>query len=328
MEFAKSSWDHLFAEQNAMLQCSLSSHFQASSLGPAPSSHYPAAPGVEYWKDEEPYERQVAPSLSTDQPAIRAPPEESFKNLERFLLHEQAPERPNSSTNHMHFSSPHSACVSPMAFWRLTTRELVAFNDAFTHLVEYPHGILQKAGFRWDDFKAEMWFDNPELVFQLDSSMKQLQHTHEIITSGQCEFAQLDFAFISGTGRVKMIALTIVTMGEEVMWLCQEVPEFRRHSIQDVPRMAPLRSASPENGIPHPIPPFVMRKEPPQIPGVPRLRSASFDATLSSNTRGKVAERKLVKVQTRVKKPWDCNLVKFSLKTDRKKRQKPSIAQS
>jgi len=323
MEFAKSSWDHLFAEQNAMLQCS---SFQPS-LGPAPSTHFPAAPGAaEYWKDEEPYERQVAPSLSVDQPPIRPPPDESFKNLERFLLHEQPPERPSISPTHMYFSSPHSACVSPMAFWRLTTRELVAFNDAFTHLVEYPHGILQKAGFRWEDFRAEMWFDNPELVMQLDSSLKHLQHTHELILSGQCEFAQLDFAFISGTGRVKMIALTIVTMGEEVMWLCQEVPELRRHSIQEVPRMSSsLRSM--ENTVPdhlHMPPPFPCRNEP-GAPGVPRLRSASFDATLSSNTRGKGAERKLVKVQTRVKKPWDCNLVKFSLKTDRKKRQKPSL---
>jgi len=314
MEFAKSSWDHLFADQ-------ASSIFPPAQYQQAPPSNFVPSSAAEFWKDEEPYERQVAPSLSVD-PAVNRPQlEDSFKNLEDFLLNNHTTERSSFPATQMYFSTPHTTCVSPMAFWRLSTRELVAFNDAFTQLVEYPHGVLQKAGFRWDDFKAEMWFDNPELVNQLDASMRRLQQINDLMSSGQCEFAQIDFSFISGTGRVKCLALTIVSMSEEVMWLCQEIPEMRRHSMQEMPRVLRTSLSAPPQ-----IPSSNSPSSDFEASSVPRIRSASFDATVSTNSRGTVAERKLVKVQTRVKKPWDCNLVKFSLKTDRKKRQRTSIS--
>jgi len=312
MEFAKASWDHLFADQAPL--------YPPAQFQQAPSTNFVTSCPAEFWKDEEPYERRAGPPLSLDPTTNHPQREDSFKNLEDFLLNNQASDRSNPPTTQMYSTTPHSTCVSPMAFWRLTTRELVAFNDAFTHLVEYPHGVLQKAGFRWDDFKAEMWFDNPELVTQLESSNRRLQQIHELMISGQCEFAQVDFAFISGTGRVKCIALTIVSMSEEVMWLCQEIPEMRRHSVQEIPRVLRTSLCAP----PH----MATSSPTSDVDGasVPRIRSASFDATVSTHTRGAIAERKLVKVQTRVKKPWDCNLVKFSLKTDRKKRQRTSFS--
>jgi len=213
--------------------------------------------------------------------------------------------RASSGTSNVYFSEPPVAFSSAMAFFHLETRELVAFNDSFTRMLEFPIGILQKSGFRFDDFSSEMWAaQNKELAPQLLASMKRLQDVMNSMRMRTAEFAQIDFSFVTGSGRFKTAALTLVAMGNEVMWLAQELSE-RRHS-------APAASAMP-------APALALTPIPTAEPI--RARSASFD-TSSIPPRNTPAEKKLVKIATRVKKPWDENLVKFSLKADRTKRRK------
>jgi hypothetical protein len=215
--------------------------------------------------------------------------------------------RTSSGASNLYFSEPPVAFSSAMAFFNLETRELVAFNDSFTRMVEFPIGILQKSGFRFDDFSSEMWAaQNKELAPELLASTKRLQDIMNSMRMRTAEFAQIDFSFVTGAGRFKTAALTLVAMGHEVMWLAQELSE-RRHS-------APATTPAPALAL-SPIPPVEARG-----------RSVSFDASAvpepARATAATPAEKKLVKIATRVKKPWDENLVKFSLKADRTKRRK------
>jgi hypothetical protein len=313
MEFAKSSWDHLFMDPNGVLACptisaqavlSLNQSSGTVPLFPAPAKDW------EHWRDGEPSASRTpekqAPSFRTPATSsAEAVPHDKFRSLELLLMEET--KRTSGGVSNVYFSEPPAAFSSAMAFFHLDTRELVSFNDSFTRMVEFPVGILQKSGFRFDDFSSEMWAaQNKELAPELLASMKRLQDIMNSMRMRAAEFAQIDFSFVTGAGRYKTAALTLVAMGNEVMWLAQELSE-RRHS-------APAASAAPARP--------TLNLSPVVPSGQIRGRSASFDTSAAPAPRTTPAEKKLVKIATRVKKPWDENLVKFSLKADRTKRRK------
>jgi hypothetical protein len=190
-----------------------------------------------------------------------------------------------------------------MAFWCLATHELVAFNDAFATLTDFPLGVLQISGFRWDD----LWVDSRQAAGEdLRDSITRMRATMDSMKQGRCDYARLEFLFITGSGICKLASLAVVSLGAEVMWCARLIPEQRRYSAIEHPNTcspcqcclcAPQSSATSTPGDP------VHHRN---------TRSQSFDATNSVGIQTKpVVDKK--RVSDRVKKPWDMQLGKFAI---------------
>jgi len=179
-----------------------------------------------------------------------------------------------------------------MAFWRLNSAELVQYNESFGALLDVPADRLQD-GYLWCNIQV---VDQDMRVVSLqdegNNALKAIQEFSSLVMAGTARYSQISFSFFSGRGRLKHMHVTMVAFHEEVLWICSEI------GGDNFVKPAPMirRNVSSAN-------PLV----------------ASQDGESRTLTSSASNERKLVKVATRKKKPWDQNLVKFSLKKMRKR---------
>ena len=201
-----------------------------------------------------------------------------------------------------------------MAFWRLSSAELVQYNESFGTLLDVPaatlqvrmntcvecelrqlaHPRLSQDGYLWCNIQV---VDQDMRIVTLqdegNNALKAVQEFTGLVMAGTARYSQISFSFLSGRGRLKHMHVTMVAFHEDVLWICSEIggdSSFRapapRRPQQAAQQLPSALSASGDSM--------------PLLPPGPN-------------------DRKLVKVATRKKKPWDQNLVKFSLKKMRKR---------
>ncbi len=155
----------------------------------------------------------------------------------------------------------------------------------------------------------------------------------------------MNFSFISAAGRLKHIALTLAAtpVRDEILWLASELGGAEKQPNQHLTHQAhqhpqQQQQQRQQQQQQHHAPrapggqtPDIKRAgkaaaEPVSAPATPTaMRAAHAAAAQPQSAPGTdPMERKLVKVPIRKKKPWDQNLVKFSLKKARKRSKRGS----
>lgn len=130
-----------------------------------------------------------------------------------------------------------------------------------------------------------------------NNALKAIQEFTNLVVAGTARYSQISFSFLSGRGRLKHMHVTMVAFHEDVLWICSEIggdSSFRAPA----PRRPQQAAHAPAHQTPSAL--SASGDSMPLLPPGPN-------------------DRKLVKVATRKKKPWDQNLVKFSLKKMRKR---------
>jgi hypothetical protein len=178
----------------------------------------------------------------------------------------------------------------PMAFWKLATLELVSFNEQFAQLIEQSTSTLQ-SGFLWSSIGVVDQDAKPvHLHDEGNNALKAIYEFTQMILAGNARYSQISFSFLSGNGKLRHMHVTMVAFNDDALWLCTEIGGESSSS------------SNSNNG---------RRKR-----GNARDQEDQPQRQLVESNPN---ERKLVKVATRKKKPWDVNLVKFSLKKMRKR---------
>lgn len=159
------------------------------------------------------------------------------------------------------------------------------------------------------------------------NALKAIQEFYNLVLAGTSRYSQISFSFIAGR-RLKHIYVTIVAFAEEVLWICSEIVADNSSATFAKPaRRLPAQQQQhqqqqqlQQQQQPQPQPQHQQQQHTPL--------SSSQDAVMSLTSSGGPNERKLVKVATRKKKPWDQNLVKFSLKKMRKRSKRKADQQA
>jgi len=220
------------------------------------------------------------------------------------------------------FLTSKQSVEQPMVFWRLATCELISCNEAFIALLDHPVATIMH-GFLWTNIGV---VDQQGALVSLQDStnnaLKAVLEFNQMVVTGNARYSQISFSFISGKGKLRHMHATMVAVGEDVLWLCSELgadpPTANTASVNSASSSSTTTTVRPIN-----------RK---RSPASPARESDSAEAnsplspSIAQSGNGN-NDRKLVKVATRKKKPWDQNLVKFSLKKTRK-RSKRARSQS
>jgi len=207
------------------------------------------------------------------------------------------------------------AAEQPMAFWKTGSNDLLCFNESFLTLIEVDPVQLQ-GGFRWTDLRV---VDRESREVRLNddapNALKVIYEFGQQALAGTSRFAQVNFSFFCGSNKLKHIALTLVAMPvkDVVLWLIQEL------GVEKSTAPRPPIGASPD--IRRAGKPPAETASAPNTPGTGRAAVPTAPAT-------DPMERKLVKVPIRKKKPWDQNLVKFSLKKARKRSKRSASSRA
>lgn len=241
------------------------------------------------------------------------------------------------------FHSMKHVCATakqPMAFWKLDSKELLCFNEAFAMLIEADPVLLQQGLFRWTDLRVvNRDLNEVRLTDEAPNALKVIAEFSQHVLAGTSRFAQLNFSFISAAGRLKHIALTLSAthVCNEILWLAVDLDVENKH--------AQLLTAHHPNQSHHKQQYLQQQQQQQQrhCNDAPRVAGSQ---THDMKRNGKLAakakehpmpapaispatdrmERKLVKVLVRKKNPWDQNVVKFSLKKARKRSKQSSAS--
>ncbi len=93
------------------------------------------------------------------------------------------------------FRSVKHACVAaeqPMAFWKISTNELLSFNEAFVMLIEADPLLLQQGHFRWLDLRVvDRETREVRLNDDAPNALKVLAEFNQQVQSGVSRFAQV-----------------------------------------------------------------------------------------------------------------------------------------
>jgi len=171
----------------------------------------------------------------------------------------------------------------PMAFWSISTHSLVAFNDGFLQLFECTLQSVPKM--RWDTFgfPAPPTVVDSTLIQPVNESLEMLRQMISAVAGGAVAQMSSDFLLCTATGAVKLANITLLTIGAELVWICQ-----------------PTRSSISFDQYRH---------------NATASSNAETTATATLGTSGQW-ERQLVEVATSRSKrrPWDHAITNFQLK--------------
>ncbi len=226
-----------------------------------------------------------APPVSLASAKIYNPPE-----------HVPPPVAPSSyiypSSRFYHFLVPGSEISSlpqtpPMAIWSVVTHKMVGCNDGFMALFELRFPYHPPASVRWDSFGYPPPSNlDEETAADLRESMDSLRTLMGEVASGRAEFARGDFLVCTAAAHVKLVNITILLLGAELVWLCQE-PRGMGFTVAsaDAAAYRPVSSLiapAPSSSISPSPPPLPLGAPPPHTPAISAAASAAAVAAAAA----------------------------------------------